>query len=84
MQAAELRCPKAAKAGKISGFGRYALLTCEDTDGIRKVLLFLEPMSRARALKRYESSPNATCGASHCCGDHISLELDAPAELVHA
>jgi hypothetical protein len=81
-QQIEQRCPRAAAAGRISGLGRYALLTCEDPDaGCRKVVLFESPMQRNRAIARWEQ-PSSTCGVNNCKSDHVTL--DFVDELVHA
>jgi hypothetical protein len=70
------KCPKAFKANRIYGTGLFAVLSCEDVNGIRRVHLCETTRERNKALWKWDDSD---CGVPDCSQDHIVL--DFPADL---
>jgi hypothetical protein len=70
------KMPKALELGMVSGDGRYAILCCKESSGLRRVRRYETVLDRDRAFARWEQ-PNATCPtAERCSGDHLKVELD--------
>lgn len=80
LRVAAVRCPRAVAAGRVSGVGPFALLSCPADDGVRHVQLFKDAMDRNRALWKWDR--NDQCGELNCNGDHRILDLKE--EVEHA
>jgi hypothetical protein len=65
--------PNAYAAGRVSGVGPYALLSCRAKDGVRFVQLFLDENDRNRAIWKWDR--RGTCGTSDCDGDHRMIDI---------
>jgi hypothetical protein len=74
-QLVAIRAPKAFAAGKVSGAGVYALLSCPETDGVRNMVCFWSSYERQRQLERWDRL-NRCNVAGECQGDHRILDLD--------
>ena len=66
------RMPNAFAAGRVSGVGPYALLSCRD-DGSRWVTLFEDMAVRNRAMWKWDR--NGTCGVEGCNEDHRMIDI---------
>ena len=73
------KCPRALRAGNIVGHGSYALASCPDAQGIRRIHLFETSSARSRALKEWEGrGPQDYVQCSNwttCYGDHELFEV---------
>lgn len=73
------KCPKALRAGTIIGSGPYALASCPDATGIRRIHLFETSHARSRVLREWEGrGPNDYIQCSNwttCTGNHELFEV---------
>jgi hypothetical protein len=73
-QILQTRAPKALAAGKVSGDGVYALLSCPEADGVRKVVCHTSSNDRQRQLEKWDRQ-NRCIAEGDCQGDHRILNL---------
>jgi hypothetical protein len=73
-QILQTRAPKALAAGKVSGDGVYALLSCPEADGVRKMVCYTSSTDRQRQLEKWDRT-NRCNAAGECLGDHRILNL---------
>lgn len=69
------KCPRAAAKGRITGFlgGNFAVLTCEEPDGIRHVRVFATQLERDKVAFLYHRSG---CPIGQCLGGkHVTLNF---------
>lgn len=71
------RTPKALAADKVSGDGCFALLSCPEADGVRRVCCYWNKHTRARMLEKWERHGSCASGDG-CTGDHVLLDLVRP------
>ena len=61
----------------VSGDGRFVILCCKESSGLRRVRRFATAIERDRAFSRMEQ-PGATCPTwEKCIQDHLRTELDS-------
>jgi hypothetical protein len=74
-QIVQERMPQCQERGMVSGDGRFVILCCKESSGLRRVRRFATAIERDRAFNRMEQ-PGATCPTwEKCTGDHLKLEL---------
>ena len=64
--------PNAYAAGRVSGVGPFALLSCKD-GGSRWVTLFMDEYDRNRAMWKWDRT--GTCGVAGCTEDHRMIDI---------
>lgn len=69
--------PKAFAAGRVSGVGPFALLSCLD-GASRHVRLYVDETDRNRQLWKWDR--NGTCGVEGCTDDHRMLDIGSSNE----
>jgi len=73
------KCPKALAAGTVIGHGPYALASCPDGTGVRRIHLFETYAARSRVLREWEGrGPNDYTQCSNwttCRGMHELFEV---------
>jgi hypothetical protein len=73
------KCPRALAAKNIVGHGPYALASCPDANGIRRIHLFETSIARSRVLREWEGrGPNDYVQCSNwttCRGEHELFEV---------
>ena len=73
------KCPKALAAGTVIGHGPYALASCPDGTGVRRIHLFETYAARSRVLREWEGrGPNDYTQCSNwtdCKGNHELFEI---------
>ena len=67
--------PNSVAAGKVIGRGSFAIASCPDTDGVRRIHLFETRLERNARLWRYDRNGKCACD-SVCTGDHPVCDFE--------